>query len=195
MTVIIISGTPGVGKHSIAEELAKLLENAIIIDLNKIIISKNLLVDDSGGHNDVDIDKAFDYFRLMISSAMADSDVLIVGHMAPYVVDPLLVDVVVVLRRSPYDLKKVYEQRSYSEGKIKDNLISEILGIISFDFLKYYDPKKIMEIEIKTNTLPVYNAGEIYKIIMNKDLRRFGLIDWLPLVQSDPQMVKILSES
>lgn len=193
MTVIIISGTPGVGKHSIAESLSTLMEDVAIIDLNKIIISKNLLIPSIKKDNVVDIDRAFNYFKAQISSAN-NSNVLIIGHMAPYVIDPLLVDVVVILRRSPYELKQVYEQRSYSKNKIKDNLISEILGIISFDFLKNYDSKKIMEFEIKKNTLPAHNASEIHKIIMDKDLQRFGFIDWLPIVKNDPKMAQMLYE-
>ena len=119
-------------------------------------------------------------------------DAIIVGHLAPYVVDPLLVDFAVVLRRSPYELRKIYENRSYPEGKIQDNLISEILGVISYDFLEKFDKRDVAELEIKENVLPSSYAQKIVNMYRDKNLREFGEIDWLPTVQNDPQMLKFL---
>ena len=194
---IIVSGTPGVGKHTISIELSRMLKGIPILDINKVILSENLLIPSSSPSssssygNEVNIEKTFNSLKLILSTKEYD-DALVVGHLAPYVVDPLLVDFTIILRRSPYELKKIYETRSYSKKKIYDNILSEILGIISYDFLKKFNKNDISEMEINENVLPYVSAQKIIDMYTSKNLREFGVIDWLPLIQNDPQMVKFL---
>lgn len=190
---VVVSGTPGVGKHTISIELSRMLNGIPILDINKVIISENLLIPSSSSScgNEVNIEKTFNSLKSILATKEYD-DAIIVGHLAPYVVDPVLVDFIIILRRSPYELKKIYEIRSYSKKKIYDNVVSEILGIISYDFLKKFNKKDISEIEISENVLPCMSAQKIIDMYTNKNLREFGIIDWLPLIQDDPQMVKFL---
>ena len=135
---IILSGTPGVGKHTIATILSSLFDKVPIVDINKIILSENLLISPHRKNHDVDIQKSFDFLTLLLSKKEYQ-DSIVVGHLAPYVINPLLVDLAVILRRSPYELKKIYEDRSYSQTKISDNMVAEILGIISYDALENFE--------------------------------------------------------
>jgi adenylate kinase len=187
---ILVSGTPGVGKHTISIELSRLLKGIPIVDINKIILTEHCFIS-SNYENEIDVEKISNVLKLLLS-AKEYQDAIIVGHLAPYVIDPLLVDFVVILRRCPSELKKIYEIRSYSKTKISDNLISEILGIISYDFLVKFNKMDIIELEIKENVLPFKNAQKIIEMYKNKNLREFGIIDWLPIVQNDPQMFKFL---
>jgi adenylate kinase len=188
---IILSGTPGVGKHTIATILSSLFDKVRIVDINKIILSENLLVSSQRGNHDVDIQKSFDFLTLLLSNKEYQ-DSIIVGHLAPYVIDPLLVDLVVILRRSPYELRKIYEDRSYSQTKICDNMVAEILGIISHDALKNFELSKLSELEITTSILPSLSAQKIVHMYRDKKQRSFGNIDWLPLIQNDSDMLKFL---
>ena len=188
---IILSGTPGVGKHTIATILSSLFDKVRIVDINKIILSENLLVSSQRGNHDVDIQKSFDFLTLLLSKKEYQ-DSIIVGHLAPYVIDPLLVDLAVILRRSPYELRKIYEDRSYSQTKICDNMVAEILGIISHDALKNFEFSKLSELEITTSILPSLSAQKIAHMYGDKKQRSFGNIDWLPLIQNDPDMLKFL---
>ena len=189
---IILSGTPGVGKHTIATTLSSLFDKVTIVDINKIILSENLLIpSQKRGNHDVDIQKSLDFLTLLLSKKEYQ-DSIIVGHLAPYVIDPLLVDLAVILRRSPYELIKIYEDRSYSQTKISDNIVAEILGIISYDALKNFEFSKLSELEIATGVLPSLSAQKIVNMYMDKKQRSFGNIDWLPLIQNDPEMLKFL---
>ena len=51
----------------------------------------------------------------------------------------------IVLRRSPYDLIPVYKNRKYDDVKIKDNVGSEILGIITNDAMNEISRKNISD--------------------------------------------------
>jgi adenylate kinase len=188
---IILSGTPGVGKHTIATTLSSLFDKVTIVDINKIILSEDLLIPSQRGNHDVDIQKSLDFLTLLLSKKEYQ-DSIIVGHLAPYVIDPLLVDLAVILRRSPYELIKIYEDRSYSQTKISDNIVAEILGIISYDALKNFEFSKLSELEIATGVLPSLSAQKIVNMYMDKKQRSFGNIDWLPLIQNDPEMLKFL---
>lgn len=188
---IILSGTPGVGKHTMATIISSLFDKAPIVDINKIILSENLLISSKRENHDVDIQKSFDFLTVLLSKKEYQ-DSIIVGHLAPYVIDPLLVDLAVILRRSPYELRKIYEDRSYSQTKISDNMVAEILGIISYDALKNFEFSKLSELEIATSILPSLSAQKIVNMYRDKKQRSFGSIDWLPLIQNDPDMLKYL---
>lgn len=189
---IIVSGTPGVGKHTISTELSKLLNGFSILDINKVILSENLFISSSSEfETEIDVAKVYNSLKLLLSTKEY-VNAIIVGHLASYVLDPLLIDFVVVLRRNPFELKRIYEKRSYSEKKISDNLISEILGIISYDFLKKFNKKNIIELEIIENVLPSVYAQKIIDMYNNKNLREFGMVDWLSVAQTNPQMFKFL---
>ena len=188
---IILSGTPGVGKHTIAAMLSSLFNKVTIVDINKIILSEDLLIPSHRGNHDVDIQKSLNFLTLLLSKKEFQ-DSIIVAHLAPYVIDPLLVDLAIILRRSPYELIKIYEDRSYSQTKISDNIVAEILGIISYDALKNFEFSKLSELEIATGVLPSLSAQKIVNMYMDKKQRSFGNIDWLPPIQNDPEMLKFL---
>ncbi len=190
---IVISGNPGVGKHTISMELYKLLDDVEILDINNIILTNNFFIQSSvDGHDEVDLNKSFDFLNSLISKNR-HANLIIIGHLAPYVVNPLLVDLAVILRRTPYELKNVYEKRAYSKNKTYDNLVSEILGIISYDFAKKFHKENMAEVETSGKISPSVIAKQIIDMYHNKDLRKYGVIDWLPIIQNDHQMLKILS--
>lgn len=190
---IVITGTPGVGKHTIAESLSNLLDKASIIDINKIILSENLLTISSheSKGSEVDINRTRDYFSLILSDVKFQNSI-IVGHLAPYMIDSKLVDLVIILRRSPYELKKIYDARSYSPSKTKDNINAEILGIISYDSSRAFEISKLSELTNSINILPSLSAQKIITMSTNEKLRSFGEVDWLSLVQTDPKMLEYL---
>jgi adenylate kinase len=190
---IIITGTPGVGKHTIAESLSNLLDNTSILDINKIIFSENLLSTSSNEDEglEVDINRTRHYFSSILCEENIQNSIII-GHLAPYVIDSKLIDLVIILRRSPYELKKIYEERSYSSSKTMDNMNAEILGIISYDSSKAFEFSKLSELTNSINVLPSLSAQKIITMSSNEKLRSFGEVDWLSLVQTDPNMLEYL---
>ena len=76
---------------------------------------------------------------------------------------------------------ETYNKRQYSNKKIHENLLSEILGICFYDSLKVFGKKKISEIDT------TYDDPEesVKKIIYHYDYklkRQIGLVDWLDLI-------------
>ena len=78
---MIITGNPGVGKHTIAKEILKHLKLSLL-DINSIARDLGLF-EQSENINDVDVDK----LEKVFNEKTLDSN-LIVGHLAPYVISP-----------------------------------------------------------------------------------------------------------
>jgi adenylate kinase len=179
MMRLVITGNPGVGKHTTAKFVAKKIHHSRIIDINKFAIDKNaILRKDTKYGIDVDVKK----LRKLINYELTrTSDVVIIGHLAPYVLRPSDIRHVIVLRRSPYELVKTLEQRKYSLEKIRENVASEILGVTLYDALKRFGKNKIVELDT-TGKTPECIADKIILSIQQETVRQIGIVDWLSLV-------------
>jgi len=180
---IIITGNPGVGKHTITQEIAEKLELSIL-DINSIAKDAGLF---EKNEDTYDIDTA--KLEKILEQKISEKEV-IVGHLAPYVLDKNRVKIVIVLRRNPYDLISVYKERKYTDKKSKENLGSEVLGIIAHDTISKFQEKtfqintsgkSIQEVVEKVMTLISSNEG-------NEE------VDWLDLVTKNNDLKKFFTD-
>jgi len=167
----VITGNPGVGKHTIAKEVGNIL-NLPIIDINKVAKDFDLL-EKSDETNDVDIIKLEKLLKDKIKQPC-----IIVGHLAPYVLDSNQITKVIVLRKNPYDLIPVYEKRNYSKNKIKDNIGSEVLGIIFYDSVSRWG-QKTFQIDL-TNQSIQESVKKVIGSIQGKI--QSDEVDWLTTI-------------
>lgn len=186
---LAITGNPGVGKHTSTKFLCEKLRGLKIIDINKIIIDNNafLLNDDLYG-KEVDRKKTL---KLIRDELKKGGDIVIIGHLVPYVLKPDGIDLVVVMRRSPYEIIKTFEDREYSPEKIRENVASEILGISFYDALKTFGKSKVIEFDA-TGKTPQQSAEEIVSLLQNKLKPKIGMVDWLSLVYEKGDVQKFL---
>ena len=176
---IVITGNPGVGKHTITEKIADMLELSIV-DINKIAKDSGLF-EKNEDTNDVDIEKLEKILEQKISEKN-----IIVGHLAPYVLHKNKIKIMIVLRRNPYDLISVYKKRKYSDKKIKENTGSEILGIIAHDAISKFQ-EKVFQINISKRTIPETVEKTVNLISSNKGNEE---VDWLELVRKNNDLGK-----
>ena len=182
---IVITGNPGVGKHTITKQIAKNLK-LDIIDINQIA-KDGKLFEKNEYTNDVDTTK----LKKILKGRISEKNV-IVGHLAPYVLDKNKVKVIIVLRRNPYDLISIYKKRKYTDKKIIENTGSEVLGIIAYDVINKFQEKtfqinatkkSIQEIIDKVMKIISENRGNeevdwLGLVTENNDLKKF-FVDWL----------------
>ncbi len=112
---IVITGNPGVGKHTITQEVADKMKLPIL-DINSIAKDSGLF-EKNGETNDVDIEE----LKKILEQKISENHIF-VGHLAPYVLTKNQVKVIIILRRSPYDLVSVYKNREYSDNKINGKI-------------------------------------------------------------------------
>jgi adenylate kinase len=156
-------------------------EDYDMIDINKIAIESNYIENDEVGIQ-VDVQNLKKDLNKKLSTKS-----LIVGHLAPYVIEKSNVDVVIILRKNPYKLEEVYETRGYSKEKIKENLGSEILGVTAHDALSEFGTENTFQIDTTTKT-PQEVVEKIQKIIQEHD--NDDNVDWLSEINEKDDLQK-----
>jgi adenylate kinase len=182
---VVVTGSPGVGKHTNARIIADKV-NAEIIDINHVAIYNNAIIEKTDLGLDVDIKRLAKLLEKMLNTK---KDLMIVGHLAPYVLKPEGIDMVAVLRKSPYELEKTLGERGYSPDKVRENVSSEILGTTLYDSLKTFSRRKVAEFNT-TGKSPNETAEEILSALQKKPRSKPASlgIDWLSLVSEKGDM-------
>ncbi|MDO8554456.1 MAG: AAA family ATPase [Candidatus Micrarchaeota archaeon] len=125
--IIEITGTPGTGKSSVAK-LTKEKLSAQLIDIKKIVNRKKIFKK-SKGEKEVDIKKLQKKIREEITKSSdlkpLSPTIVIEGHLACELKIPA--DYIFVLRCIPNILEKRLKKRKYSQKKINENLLAEML--------------------------------------------------------------------
>jgi len=180
---IVITGNPGVGKHTITKEIAKKLELSIL-DINSIAKDAGLFEKNKDTY-DVDTKKLEKILEQKISEKK-----IIVGHLAPYVLDKNKVKIVIVLRRNPYDLISIYKERKYTDEKSKENTGSEVLGIIAHDTISKFQEKAF---QINTSGKSIQEVVEkVMSLISSNEGNEE--VDWLDLVTKNNDLKKFFND-
>jgi len=183
MCMLILTGNPGVGKHTTASEIMK--QNAMyeIIDINNLAIELGLT------------EKAKETLEVYVAELKikmkqkVSKNSLIIGHLAPYVLDESDVDVAIVLRKNPMDLIKVFKNRGYSKEKIKSNTAAEFIGVTFNDSISAFGEEKTYQIDT-TNKTPEQVTSVIDEIVNGKN--KGDIVDWFHLVDKNAAIQELL---
>ena len=179
---IAITVNPGLRKHTIAKKISQKL-NFPIIDIN-ILAKESEVIEKQENTNDVDTTKLAN-----IVKEIELDEKIIVGHLAPYVIEKNQVKLVIILRRNPYQLETVYKERNYSEEKIKENIGSEILGVITHDTMEKFE-EKAFQIDVSEKNIEQV-VEKVLQVISKKENNE--QVDWLDLVTKNNDLEKFFT--
>ncbi|MEM2202475.1 MAG: adenylate kinase family protein [Candidatus Bathyarchaeia archaeon] len=183
--VILITGTPCVGKTSVARLLASRL-NAVYVNLTELATERNLIIgaDESrSGSLIVDEGRLRKAIIRLIGEAN-EQNVVIDGHYVASVVPKKLVTRAFVLRRDPVELRGFMEKAGFSGNKLWENLASEILDVCLVDALNKYGKEKVCEIDATGKS--VEDVVEDILAILNGSKNCYvGVVDWLGKLESE----------
>ena len=181
--MLVLTGNPGVGKHTTASEIIRQNPMYEITDINNLAIELGLA------------EKAKETLGVYVAELKIkmkqkiSNNSLIVGHLAPYVLDESDVDVAIVLRKNPMDLIKVFKNRGYSKEKIKSNTASEFIGVTFNDSISSFGEEKTFQIDT-TNKTPEQVTSIIDKIVNGKN--KGDIVDWFHLVDKNAAIQELL---
>lgn len=182
--VILITGTPCVGKTSTATMLASKL-HASYINLTDLATNEHLTTGKDKERNSTIIDEEKMQKRINQLIRKTDKkDIIIDGHYAVNVVPPKLVTIVFVLRRDPTELRKFMEQRGFSGKKLYENLASEILDVCLVDALNLVGQRKVCEVD-STGKSAEETTREILSLLENPKNCQVGIVDWLGKLETE----------
>ena len=172
--IIIITGTPGCGKTTVSNMLAKKID-AKLISINYLLdnYDLNLGTDEVRGYKIVDVDKMIPIVD-RIKDENPDKTIIFEGHLAQ---DYPHADKVIVLRCNPVELEKRLNTRDWMDKKIHENIEAEILAICTQESYETYG-NIIQEVDT-SNSTPLEITDILTDIIDDKITYPLGEIDYL----------------
>jgi len=183
MKNIIISGTPGCGKTSVAKAISNLV-NAKIISLNELATSSQFSFeyDEERKTYIVDFEIFLPFVLEKIEQIKQDNPpfLIVESHFSDIIPEDII-DFAFILRCDPDELFKRLEDKNYNSKKIIENIQAEILGNCVSHFIRKHS--KLPLFEIDTTNLAIESVARIIVDIMlgkkNGNNYYIGGIDWL----------------
>jgi len=188
--VILVTGTPGVGKTSISRLLASKLD-AVYVNLGELVEQESLIsgVDEARETLIADTDKVSKRVQEILESSKCD--VIVDGHYAVDVVPPKNVHMVFVLRRDPNELKGFMENRGFKERKLWENLAAEILDVCLWDAVSACDSDKVCEIDVSGKKVEDV-VEDMILMLEGRKKCRVGIVDWLGKLEGEGRLHEFL---
>jgi len=190
--VILVTGTPGVGKTAVSVALASKL-NATHIDLTKLVEQERLIsgVDKARGTLIADTDRVSKRVQEIVRDCKRD--VIIDGHYAVNVVPARNVHRVFVLRRDPDELQRWMKDHGFKERKLRENLAAEILDVCLWEAVKTCGPNKVCEINVSGKGIEEV-VEDIVSVLKRRGKCRVGIVDWLGKLEAEGRLQDFLKE-
>jgi adenylate kinase len=146
--IIAISGTPGTGKHTLADRLSRKIKYEVL-DLNPFLTKGKK-------EEEVTLKKLNRVFQ-----RHKKDNLLVVSHLAHFI-ESKQINLLIVLRTEPMVLAKRLRGRRYSKEKIRDNVIFEAMNGTYEEALKM--KRNVFQID---NTQNIDRAVKKARLIIN----------------------------
>jgi adenylate kinase len=190
--VILVTGTPAVGKTSVSCLLASKLD-AVHVNLTELVKQEKLIsgVDKVRKTLIANTDKLSKRVQEIIGSS--ERDIIIDGHYAVDVTPANEIHVVFVLRRNPNELKGIMENRGFKGRKLWENLAVEILDVCLCEALSACGSEKVCEIDASGKKVEDIVESMI-SVLEGKKKCEVGIVDWLGRLETEGQLQDFLKD-
>jgi adenylate kinase len=191
--VILITGTPCVGKTTTAKALAEKL-GAEYINLTDFAVANSLTLGEDSERYTVIVDEEKMQRKLGETiNASQNPNIVIDGHYASAVTPAQHVAHVFVLRRNPKELKVFMEKAGYSGSKMWENLQAEIIDVCLGEAVEVH-AGRVCELDVTGKTVEEVVA-EILDVLEKRKTCFVGTVDWLGTLEREGVLDKYLAPS
>ncbi|WFO75453.1 adenylate kinase family protein [Desulfurococcaceae archaeon MEX13E-LK6-19] len=174
--VIVVMGTPGTGKTTLAKMLAEKL-GAVHIDLSELVLKEGLYTDYDEEVASFVIDEEALVRR--VKEIIENNKLVIIDSHYGEIIPREYVEKVIVLRTDPEVLEERLKKKGWWWDKIRENIEAEILSVCTHNAIQVFGEDKVYEIDT-SNKSPEEILEEALKIIRGEG--EPGLkYDWLSL--------------
>ena len=192
LRAIIITGTPGVGKSTVAKALASKLGGQYF-NVGDLAKKENLIVeaDEKRETAVADIKRLRTRFRAILKKA--EGDVILDGHYAYDVIPKMIEPTVFVLRRDPVRLETILRERGYDENKVYENLAAEALDVCLMGTLERFGRRRVDELDLTYMSVDAV-VEEILSVLRGEKEMKVGKVDWLGKLEEEGKLEAFLSK-
>ena len=181
--VILLTGTPCVGKTTTAKALAAKL-NAEYINLTDFAKTYNLTLGEDKERNTIIIDEEAMQQKLSeVIDATDNANIIVDGHYASAVTPTAHVALVFVLRRNPKELKQFMEKCGYTGSKMWENLQAEIIDVCLGEAVEVH-AGRVCELDVTGKSVEEVVA-EILDVLEKRKTCFVGVVDWLGMLERE----------
>jgi adenylate kinase len=188
--VILVTGTPAVGKTAVSSLLASKLD-AVHVNLTELVKRERLTSGIDKVRKTLIADTERVSKRVQEIMRSSQRDVIIDGHYAVDVVPAKTVHVVFVLRRNPYELKGLMEDRGFEGRKLWENLAAEILDVCLWDAVSACGSDKVCEIDVSGKRVEDV-VEDMLLVLEGRRKCRVGIVDWLGKLEGEGRLHEFL---
>jgi adenylate kinase len=188
--VILITGTPAVGKTTLAKKLTETL-NAQYINLTELAETEHLTTGKDKERETTIINENKMRQKLKELIQKAQSDLIIDGHYAAAVTPKTLTTHIFVLRRNPIQLREFMQKSGFNKPKQTENLTAEILDVCLVEALREQPKEKICELDITDKTVDE-TLSEVLAVLEDKKKCHIGCVDWLGMLEAEGKLDEYL---
>ncbi|MEM3004844.1 MAG: adenylate kinase family protein [Candidatus Bathyarchaeia archaeon] len=189
-SLVMVTGTPGVGKTTACRILARRLHWRHV-DCGRLALREGFTIryDESARTYHVDLKGLSRALRNAVERL--GSGIILEGHLIPSLED-LAPSRVFVLRCDPRRLLTRLRQKGYPREKIAENIGAEILDVCLSEAVRSFGVRRVCEIDASEKD-PSEVASTMLSILRGRARCTHSHVDWISRLDSEGGLQEILS--
>ncbi len=185
--MIVITGTPGTGKTTIAKAIAKAI-HADYLSLTRFVTAKSLYsgIDRERSSKIVDIERT----RKSLRNLTSRGEMIIVDTHVADSIPRERTRRVIVLRCHPNILESRLRRKGWSANKVRENVLAEMLDACFMIAISYYGAKKVFQLDTSSRRLEKCVA--LARKIVLQQTSESVTINWIATLKREHGLEKYL---
>ncbi|MBS3794524.1 MAG: adenylate kinase family protein [Candidatus Thorarchaeota archaeon] len=180
MNAIVIGGSPGCGKTTVASLLGRSLDRDVI-SLGELAVEKDCITEEDLERDTLVIDEDCMVKAIRDEIHKNDDEIILEGHYVDLV--PFRdVEKVIILRVHPEALRTRLMERDYPEIKVRENVEAEVFGVCQMDAIHSFGEELVFEVDT-TGLTPEETRDKIIDLLRGSS--EPARIDWMQRLEKE----------